>query len=197
VEGQASGTGSYGVYGYDPSSGGYAVYGYNTSGTGWAGYFKGNFYYTGSFYSSDERLKQDIKPVQGALDTLLLFKGVTYEWKKPEEHAEQMGTQIGFIAQDVEKVFPSWIRKDAEGFKAIDVHQLEALEVEAIRTLKNENDGLKVDLATLKDQVAVLANGGHPAPAGMTRFVNRDNAGWGFGGLMLGLLVASKRKKQA
>jgi Chaperone of endosialidase len=78
------------------------VYGENTSG-GWAGYFQGPLYATGNITcggtcNSDIRLKQDVKPLTGALGTLLRLKGVTFSWKNPAEHQNHTGTQTGVIA---------------------------------------------------------------------------------------------------
>ena len=40
-------------------------------------------------------------------------------------------------------MFPQWVHTDADGFKEVSVGQVEGLEVEAIRTLKSENDEIK------------------------------------------------------
>ena len=78
-----------------------------TSAHSYAGYFAGNVYATGSYSSSDARLKKNIAPLADALPTLLKLKGVTFEWNRPEDYGNQTGTQRGFIAQEVEKVFPN------------------------------------------------------------------------------------------
>jgi hypothetical protein len=130
VEGIANRNGVSGVYGVSnavgygvtgrvsPPSAGTAVYGDNTSTSGWAGYFNGRIYVAGTPFSaantnftifSDARLKKDIKPLEGALDRLLQLRGVTFEWKEPEKHANMTGRQRGFIAQEVEKVMPEWV----------------------------------------------------------------------------------------
>jgi hypothetical protein len=91
------------------------------------------------------RLKKNVKPLSGALDELLLLKGVTFEWKNPEQHENHIGPQMGVIAQDVEKVFPQWVRETEAGFKNVDpdARTVLALTVESIRSLKTENDSLR------------------------------------------------------
>ena len=91
--GSCSGVECVGVYGqsangigvYGGSAGSTAnaigVYGYSADGN-WAGYFHGNAEVTGTFYNpSDIRLKEKVQPLEGAIDKLLLLKGVTFEWK--------------------------------------------------------------------------------------------------------------------
>jgi hypothetical protein len=59
--------------------------------------------------SSDARVKRNVAPLTNALERLTQLRGVTFEWINPEDHANQHGTQAGFIAQEVEKIFPKWI----------------------------------------------------------------------------------------
>ncbi|HWR26548.1 MAG TPA: tail fiber domain-containing protein, partial [candidate division Zixibacteria bacterium] len=59
---------------------------------------------------SDRRLKKNIKPLKDSLDKLLKLRGVTYEWKEPEKIGNTPGEKIGLIAQEVEEIFPEWVR---------------------------------------------------------------------------------------
>ena len=59
--------------------------------------------------SSDNRLKKNIVPISGALEKITQLQGVNFDWINPKEHGNTTGKQGGFIAQDVEKVFPSWV----------------------------------------------------------------------------------------
>ena len=62
---------------------------------------------------SDERLKKnivDLKNVSGDLEKL---KTVRFEWKSTSE------ADIGFIAQDVEKIFPTLVKTNKDGFKSV------------------------------------------------------------------------------
>ena len=60
--------------------------------------------------SSDKRLKKEIHPISGALDKVLAVDGVTYRWKLESEGKKE----IGFIAQDFEKVVPELVSVDSE-----------------------------------------------------------------------------------
>ena len=185
--GVAGCAGVYGLSTYGPG-----VYAETTSGS-YAGYFKGNLHVTGAIScgsgcTSDARLKKNIGPLSGALDQLLELRGVTYQWVDPKEHNNDSTAQRGFIAQDVEKVFPSWVDKngytsaDGQVYRTLDLRQIEALEVESIRTLKTEND-------LLRDRVAALEGGRRLLVSG----INLN----GVGGLaMAGALLVSRRRRE-
>jgi len=90
--------------------------------------------------SSDQRLKKNIRTIDGALDDLLALRGVTYQWLDPATQGDMDGTYTGMIAQEVERVFPEWISEDPDGYKRLTVIGFEGLVVEALRTLREEKD---------------------------------------------------------
>lgn len=90
--------------------------------------------------SSDQRLKKNIQPIEHSLDRLLALRGVTYQWIDPASQGGMDGTYTGMIAQDVEQVFPEWVREDAKGYKTLTVIGFEGLTVEALRELREEKD---------------------------------------------------------
>lgn len=99
---------------------------------------------TANQYAShcDSRLKRDIEPLHGALDKLLKLRGVQFRWKDEEKHGAGLFT--GFVAQEVEKVFPEWVLEGADGYKLLADRGLGAMLVEAIRELKSQIDELRV-----------------------------------------------------
>jgi hypothetical protein len=101
---------------------------------------------TGYYQSSDSRLKQDVKPVAGALEKLMRIQGVSFQWKKDKTK------DYGVIAQSVEKVFPELVSHDNEGIKSVKYNGLSAPIIEAIRELKDENNELRAELAQLRAQ---------------------------------------------
>ena len=117
----------------------------------------GDFHATGDVvaYSttpSDERLKENIQVVDGALEKVSQLKGVTFDWKKDGKHS------AGLIAQDVEKVLPTAVKEkelslthdDGEKYKVIENSQITSLLVEAIKELKEQNIELKAEVEKLK-----------------------------------------------
>jgi Chaperone of endosialidase len=153
----------WGVHGeVYPAGYGTAVYGDNNSTVSgaWAGYFSGAVNITHGVYvagscisgtcSSDERLKTNIKPLTGSLDAVTALRPVTFEWKNPGAADRPVGTQTGFIAQEVEKVEPSWVHTDPQGFKMVNRDTLPMLLVDSIKTLKTQNDDLRGRVASLE-----------------------------------------------
>lgn len=89
---------------------------------------------SGYYQSSDVRLKEEIKPVEGALDQLLKLRGVHFKWKKDGR------ADYGVIAQEAEKVFPELVSTAGDGFKSVSYNGFVAPIIEALRELKAAND---------------------------------------------------------
>jgi hypothetical protein len=71
----------------------------------------------------------------------------------PSSQGDMDGVYTGLIAQEVETVFPEWIRTGADGYKTLTVIGFEGLAVEALRELRIEKD---VEIAELRETVAEL-----------------------------------------
>jgi hypothetical protein len=112
----------------------------------------------GLYNFSDARYKQNILPFENALDTILNLRGVTYEWDRSTFPGGNLaeGRQIGFIAQEVEKVLPELVSTDSKGYKSVAYTNVVPVLVEAVKSLKQENDRLKRDLDALKAAVQDL-----------------------------------------
>jgi hypothetical protein len=52
--------------------------------------------------TSDRRYKKDIMPIQSGLDVISKLNPVSFTWKEHDIHQFDSGTQVGFIAQDVQ-----------------------------------------------------------------------------------------------
>ncbi|MBL8245470.1 MAG: tail fiber domain-containing protein [Rhodanobacteraceae bacterium] len=109
---------------------------------------------------SDARLKQDIEPLSGALARMLQLKGVSFEYREPDPARRPAGRHIGFLAQQVQPLFPSWVGTDDQGFLTVGSQGFEALTVEALRELRAEKDAalakLEAEYSALRDDLASL-----------------------------------------
>lgn len=110
---------SVGVYGEAVDGyANYGIYGVASGGhTNWAGYFSGNVYTTGSYSSSDERLKKNIRPLESTLAKLMNLQPVRYEFLTEEELKiadlpslnASRSDQIGLLAQHLATIFPELV----------------------------------------------------------------------------------------
>ena len=89
---------------------------------------------------SDIRLKRDVQPLDHVLDKLLQLRGVTFEYANPDSDLHPAGRHTGFIAQEVQHVFPDWIGQTPDGYLTVGAKGFEALTVEALRELRAEKD---------------------------------------------------------
>ncbi|MEL7473348.1 MAG: tail fiber domain-containing protein [Planctomycetota bacterium] len=120
--------------------------------------------------SSDRRLKTKIADLDGALDTLLELRGVTYEYKNPEAINELPGERIGFIAQDVETVMPDWIDEGDNGYKRLTIRGFEALAVEALREQQTEIDALQAEIESMRGGAPLRSSLAWPVVVGVAIF---------------------------
>ena len=94
-------------------------------------------------YSSDKRLKKNIKPLSSALNKLLQISGVEFDWIEKEGVHSHKGHDVGVIAQEVEEVLPEVVVTRDNGYKAVNYEKIVPLLIEAIKDLKAEVDELK------------------------------------------------------
>lgn len=96
--------------------------------------------YGGGADSSDARLKDDIRPLDSALERLAKITGSKYRWKAHPE----TGPDIGVIAQDVLEADPDLVVQDAEdGHLKVRYHGLIGYLVEGINELAGRVEKLE------------------------------------------------------
>lgn len=100
--------------------------------------------------NSDARLKKNIDSLTGSLDRLLSLRSVTFDWK---DEKIDPARQTGFIAQEVQLVFPDWVKTGPSGTLTVEHKGFEAHTVQAIRELRAEKD---TQLAQRDAKIAAL-----------------------------------------
>ena len=94
-----------------------------------------------AYYTSDERLKDNITPIPDALDKVMSISGNTFDWN---ENTKKEGSETGVIAQEIEKLgLPDVVTTRDDEYLAVKYEKLVPLLIEAIKELKNEVDELK------------------------------------------------------
>ena len=96
-----------------------------------------------AFFSSDERLKDNITPIEGALDKVNQIGGYGFDWNDNSEHS---GHDVGVIAQEIEKVLPEVVVDRDNGYKAVRYDKIVALLINAIKEQQLQIDELKSKL---------------------------------------------------
>ena len=99
-----------------------------------------------AYYSSDKRLKENIIIIDSPLDKIDSINGVYFNWNKTalEKYPEKtIKTEIGVIAQEIEKVLPEVVAMRQDGYYAVRYEQIIALLIEGIKELRQEINQLK------------------------------------------------------
>ena len=89
-----------------------------------------------AFYSSDENLKDNIKELQSPLEKLSRIRGVTFDWNDNQDTYE--GSDIGVIAQEVQRQFPELTTIRSDGYMAVKYEKLTAVLIAAVNELAAE-----------------------------------------------------------
>ena len=103
-----------------------------------------------AYYSSDITLKENILPIENALEKLCKIRGVTFDWK--DEYLETRESDLhqkrdtGIIAQEVQEVLPEVVKEKVDGTLGVRYEKMIGLLVESIKDLKAEVDDLKRQL---------------------------------------------------
>jgi len=118
-------------------------FGVGTGASGTTGEIRATNNITG-YYSSDINLKENIKPINDALNKLLRINGVNFDWK--DDYIEERGGEDGFfvrkndvgvIAQEIEEVLPEIVATREDGYKAVKYEMIVPLLIESIKEQQN------------------------------------------------------------
>ena len=103
-----------------------------------------------AYYSSDRTFKENIVPIENALDKLRKISGVMFDWT--DEYIEARGGADGYfvrkhdtgvIAQDVLPVLPEVVATREDGSLAVKYEKMMGLVIQAINELANHVDEIK------------------------------------------------------
>jgi hypothetical protein len=117
---------------------------------------EGDIYASGEITGlSDRNLKTHLEPLTSVLARIQGMRGYTFEFKADSDRKKH----IGLVAQEVESEFPELVRTDpSNGTKKLAYSNFTAVLLEAVRELSKENDALKRDLRSLREDLdAVMA----------------------------------------
>jgi hypothetical protein len=106
--------------------------------------------------TSDERLKSNVRQVEGALEKLERIRGVAFEQAETESPFALGGVpgqpSIGVLAQEIEEVFPELVSiyEPEQEYKAVNYDGLTSVLIEAVKELKAQNEELRSRIDALE-----------------------------------------------
>jgi hypothetical protein len=89
--------------------------------------------------TSDERLKENVRSIFGALGKVLRLRGVGFQFRDDATHAPR----LGLIAQEVQREFPEVVHADADGMLSVSYGSLVGALVEAIKAQQVQIDAIR------------------------------------------------------
>ena len=116
-------------------------------------YINNDMYVNGSIYAnaftniSDERLKDNISSIrEEEIQDFHLLEPKTFNYKENDLHEKH----YGFIAQEVEKIFPQLVKDNITGYKTINYIEMIPLLVIKINEMQKEIDEMQKEIDELK-----------------------------------------------
>jgi hypothetical protein len=104
-----------------------------------------NLWFSGTSSSgSDRRIKKNILPLENSLAKIRQLTGVYFEYIAG-------GSSLGFIAQEVEPLFPDLISEGSNGYLGVNYGGMVAPIVEALKTLADKLEDLQTQINALKN----------------------------------------------
>jgi hypothetical protein len=95
---------------------------------------------------SDQRLKENIQTIAGALGKVMSLRGVSYEWKDKEKMGEQ--TDYGLIAQEVSNAVPELATESSKGIMGVKYTNAVGLLVNAIKEQQGQLGNMGASFST-------------------------------------------------
>jgi len=109
------------------------------------------------YEDSDRRKKKNIEMMGPVLERLKQLEPVRFNLTK---HEDGQTKKLGFIAQDVQKLFPDIIINTHDDYLGLNYHDFGVISVQAIQDLDAKTDAsvaaLKQEVETLKSEMTVL-----------------------------------------
>jgi hypothetical protein len=103
-----------------------------------------------AFDSSDERLKENISPIDKCLDKVLSLNAIEFNWK--DGYGATKGRDIGLIAQQVKKIAPEIVVERNDGYLAMRYEKIIPLLIGATQEQDQQISELEKQVQELIDK---------------------------------------------
>ena len=108
---------------------------------------------TGAYLTlSDKTVKKNVKPLGPVLDRVCRLKAVKFHYTGMDDRRPK---QKGFIAQEVEVLFPEIVKEFPNGKKGLVYDDFSVLAIQAIQELKAEEDDLDARLRKIEKKLSL------------------------------------------
>ena len=105
-----------------------------------------------AYYSSDNRLKNNMRDIESVLDKVCQIRSIEFEWNDNQTTYE--GTDVGVSAQSVQAVFPSLVKeRELDGYLGVRYEKLAGPVIGAISELRDMVTALQAEVAELKSKL--------------------------------------------
>ena len=113
-----------------------------------------------AYFSSDRRLKENIKLIEDPITMIDQISGVYFDWT--DEHIARRGGEdgyfvrkhdIGVIAQEIEAIMPEVVAQREDGFLAVKYEKIVPLLIEAIKAQNKKISNLESEIQTIKNLI--------------------------------------------
>ncbi|MDH3652358.1 MAG: tail fiber domain-containing protein [Saprospiraceae bacterium] len=108
---------------------------------------------------SDRRWKTALKQLPSTLENVGAIGGYYYHWKEGADKSRQ----IGFMAQEIEAVYPEIVSKDSEGYLSVDYSKMTPILLQAIKEQQaiiekqqNQIDQQAAEMSLIKSELAEI-----------------------------------------
>ena len=106
----------------------------------------GNIAATGNitaFFTSDERLKNNVVKIENGLSIVNQLRPVEFEWDEESPFYHDKFRDYGLIAQDVENILPNIVGEMKDGYKGIKYEKIIPFLIDSIQQLTKRVEELE------------------------------------------------------
>ncbi|NND09056.1 MAG: tail fiber domain-containing protein [Saprospiraceae bacterium] len=113
---------------------------------------------TSTSLCSDIRFKKNFSAISDPMNIISQLNGYYHQWRTDEFPKWQFseGREIGFKAQEIQKVLPEVVEEMSDGYLAVDYSKVVPLLVEAIKDLQAQIEQQKLDHQQLQSELAQI-----------------------------------------
>ena len=101
-----------------------------------------------AFYSSDERLKDNITNIHKPLAKIDKIGGYKFTWNDKQD--TYLGKDVGVLAQEIEAIMPEVVTTRKNGYKAVKYEKIVPLLIEGIKELNKKIEDIEKNCDCLK-----------------------------------------------